>query len=226
VFSRYKEKYTLSNSVFISILFLFTYSSLQSQAFRQDVDALKLLDAKEKPRQGEILFIGSSSFVLWQDLKTSFPEKYIINRSFGGSTLLDQLNYEKELIYHHKPKQIVIYCGENDFAQDSSLKAKFLTERFITLFTHIRNSLPDTHITYVSMKPSPSRIHLMQKFRRGNNLIKKFLSIHQNTSFVDVFSLMLDAEGKPRKELFVEDMLHMNKQGYEIWTESLKSILK
>jgi len=37
---------------------------------------------------------------------------------------------------------------------------------------------------------------------------------------------MLDAEGKPRKELFVEDMLHMNKSGYEIWQKALEPVLK
>lgn len=37
---------------------------------------------------------------------------------------------------------------------------------------------------------------------------------------------MLDAEGKPRKELFVQDMLHMNKDGYKIWQQALEPYLK
>lgn len=212
----------------VTILFAFAMNkaAAQVQPFREEVDALIKLDLTEKPKQGEILFIGSSSFVMWKNLKESFPDKYVINRAFGGSTLLNQISYAKDLIFHHKPKQIVIYCGENDLAQDTTIKGKIVTERFMNLYKLIRDSLPDVHITYISMKPSPSRIHLLQKFRRGNNLIRKFLSTQQNTSFVDVFTLMLDDEGKPRKELFLEDMLHMNERGYEIWVQALKPVLK
>ena len=33
---------------------------------------------------------------------------------------------------------------------------------------------------------------------------------------------MLDADGQPRKDLFVADMLHMNAQGYAIWKEKIE----
>jgi lysophospholipase L1-like esterase len=36
---------------------------------------------------------------------------------------------------------------------------------------------------------------------------------------------MLDAQGKPRPELFRKDGLHMNAQGYAVWTEIIKPVL-
>jgi lysophospholipase L1-like esterase len=45
-------------------------------------------------------------------------------------------------------------------------------------------------------------------------------------TFVDVFTPMLDKEGKPRSELFIGDHLHMNKQGYDIWQQALDPYLK
>jgi hypothetical protein len=37
---------------------------------------------------------------------------------------------------------------------------------------------------------------------------------------------MLNADGKPRKELFGDDMLHMNNEGYRIWTDLIRPHLK
>jgi lysophospholipase L1-like esterase len=39
--------------------------------------------------------------------------------------------------------------------------------------------------------------------------------------FIDVFEAMLDSRGGPRAELFLADGLHMNRAGYELWTQLL-----
>jgi lysophospholipase L1-like esterase len=36
---------------------------------------------------------------------------------------------------------------------------------------------------------------------------------------------MLSKDGKSRPELFVKDMLHMNKQGYAIWENAVRPYL-
>ncbi len=43
---------------------------------------------------------------------------------------------------------------------------------------------------------------------------------------VDVWKPLLGKNKEPRKELFIEDQLHMNRQGYEMWIEILKPYLK
>jgi len=40
--------------------------------------------------------------------------------------------------------------------------------------------------------------------------------------YIDIFNPMLDAEAKPRAELFVEDKLHMNPSGYALWRGIIK----
>jgi lysophospholipase L1-like esterase len=37
---------------------------------------------------------------------------------------------------------------------------------------------------------------------------------------------MLGADARPRPELFVEDGLHMNSEGYRLWNEKLRPVLK
>src|SRR5258706_12550116 len=84
--------------------------------FAKEVAAFQKLDSAQAPPANPILFIGSSSFTFWSNLKESFPGYAILNRAFGGSTLEDQLFYFKEIVPKYHPKQIVIYCGENDLA--------------------------------------------------------------------------------------------------------------
>ncbi|HNK29797.1 MAG TPA: GDSL-type esterase/lipase family protein, partial [Ferruginibacter sp.] len=155
-----------------------------------------------------------------------FPQHSIINRGFGGSTLLDVTRYEADIIFPYKPKQIVIYCGENDIANDSTVTGAVVFERFKKLYDDIRLNLGKVPIVYVSMKPSPSRWHLREKQSDGNERIRKFLRKKKRRAvFVDVWPGMLGADGKPREELYIADKLHMNAGGYAIWQKLLEPLL-
>ena len=189
----------------------------QKPAFWDDIQAFKRQDSVSFPPKNAILFIGSSSFTMWKDVQQYFPSYTIINRGFGGSSLPDVIRYANDIILPYQPKQIVIYCGENDVAASDTVTGKLVFNRFKQLFTIIRNRYPKVKVTYVSMKPSPSRQLLLSKMINGNALIKKYLSSKKRTSYVDVYKEMIDDEGKPRPDLFLDDNLHMNKTGYAIW---------
>ena len=189
----------------------------QKPVFWDDIQAFKKQDSVSFPPKNAILFIGSSSFTMWKDVQQYFPSYTIINRGFGGSSLPDVIRYANDIILPYQPKQIVIYCGENDVAASDSVTGKLVYNRFKQLFTIIRNRYPKVKVTYVSMKPSPSRQLLLSKMISGNELIKKYLSSKKRTSYVDVYKEMIDDEGKPRPDLFLDDNLHMNKTGYAIW---------
>jgi lysophospholipase L1-like esterase len=197
----------------------------QAQPFYSDIQAFKKQDSVSFPPPNAILFIGSSSFTLWKDVQKDFPKYKIINRGFGGSTLLDQIRYVKDVVFPYKPKQIIIYCGENDLASSDTVSSNEVAKRFQKLFTLIRNKFPQVQISYISMKPSPSRQLLMPKMMKGNELIKKYLTTKKRTAFIDVYKEMIDDEGKPRPELFLDDNLHMNKAGYDIWKKKIEPYL-
>ena len=194
----------------------------QKPAFWDDIQAFKKQDSVSFPPKNDILFIGSSSFTMWKDVQQYFPSYSIINRGFGGSSLPDVIRYANDIILPYQPKQVVIYCGENDVAASDTVTAKLVFNRFKQLFTIIRNRYPKVKVTYVSMKPSPSRQLLLSKMINGNELIKKYLSSKKRTSYVDVYKEMIDDEGKPRSDLFLDDNLHMNKTGYAIWLKFIE----
>lgn len=200
-------------------------SCSQHKPFYNDIQAFKEADKVNPPPQNAIVFVGSSSFTIWKKVRDYFPGYPIINRGFGGSTLVDAIEYANDVVIPYHPKQVVIYSGENDVAT-GTVSAGEVFNRFKKFYRIIRDSLPETNIVYVSMKPSPSRKQFMPVMDSANNQIKNFLAKDSNAVFVDVYHRMLDASGNPRPELFGKDMLHMKREGYLIWQEALKPVLK
>ncbi|GGK82125.1 GDSL-type esterase/lipase family protein [Rufibacter glacialis] len=195
-------------------------ASAQAQtapAFWSNIQAFKKQDSVQAPPANPIVFVGSSSFTRWKDIHASFPGYPIVNRGFGGSTLVDVIRYTYEIILPYQPKQVVIYCGENDLASGDSITAEEAVPRFMTLFGMIRTNLPNARISFVSIKPSPSRAHIQGKVKEANQDIKRFLKKQKNTDYIDVYAPMLDAQGNMREELYVGDRLHMKPEGYSIW---------
>jgi len=211
------------------ILFLFLLASAvcaqQQPPFWNDIQAFKKQDSISPLPKNAILFVGSSSFTNWKDVQDYFTGYTIINRGFGGSSMPDVIRYADDIIFPYKPKQVVIYCGENDLAVSDTVTGELVYKRFMTLFEMIRKNLPNVPVVFVSLKPSLSRWHLRQKMMTANELIKDFLKKRSGTAFVDVYNKMLNAERTPIKEIFLKDSLHMNAKGYVIWQKSIKSYL-
>lgn len=180
-------------------------------------------DSIAMPPKNGILFVGSSSFTKWKNLESTFKEYNAINRGFGGSTLRLANDYIDHLVYPYQPRQVVIYSGENDIAQDKVSAVETLN-RFATFFTNIRNKYPFVPVMFVSIKESPSRKKFGETILHTNALIKNYLSNYSNTKYVDVNSKMLH-KGEPRPELFLQDMLHMKQAGYDIWIKEISPYL-
>ena len=212
---------------FSVLIFVFSSGILFAQPFKEDILKFKYQDSISFPPKNCILFVGSSSFTKWTFLQESFPAYPVVNRGFGGSTLLDVIYYSPQIILPYQPKQIIIYCGENDIALSDTVTAKTVFERFKTLFFLIRKKMPRVEIDYVSIKPSPSR---WKKYgwtmMQANQLIEGFLNYYPRTKFINVFNAMLKDDGSVRDDIFVSDSLHMNKDGYAIWTKIIEPYLK
>ena len=206
--------------------FTFAQDTKQPNPFQPEIDAFAKADKISMPDKGKILFAGSSSFRLWKDVNDYFPGKPILNRGFGGATLLDLIQYSKETIIQYKPKQIFIYCGENDIADNDTVKPKDVFNRFKQLYSILRTQLPaSTPIVFLSLKPSIARWSMHEKMAASNELIKSFIHTQKNIQFLDVYSKMLDTDGTPFKDIFIEDNLHMNANGYKIWQKLMAPLM-
>jgi lysophospholipase L1-like esterase len=214
----------MKKSIFLALLFTAFFSAIKAQQnlpYWNEVQGLKKKDSIKFPAPNQILMIGSSSFTKWTDVQDYFSSYPMLNRAFGGSSLPDLIRYRYDILYPYQPKQILIYCGENDFAANDTVSVPTVVNRFKTLFELLRARYSTIPVAYVSMKPSPSRLRLLPKYIEANAIIKDFLAGKPKTVFIDVYSKMLNADGSVMADIFVEDNLHMNAKGYAIWKKVL-----
>jgi lysophospholipase L1-like esterase len=220
-----RKFFPVAKRMLFILALIVTACQLQAQeGLWGEIKAFKKQDSLLPPPKNAILFVGSSSFRLWHDVQTAFPAYTIINRGFGGSTLPDVIQYADDIIFPYQPKEIVIYCGENDVSSSDTITSKTVFARFEKLFTLIRKKMPKVPVVFVAMKPSPSREKFHQKLVQANLLIKNYLARQSKTGYVDVYKLMME-NGKPNESLYVNDRLHMNAQGYAIWQKAIQPYL-
>jgi lysophospholipase L1-like esterase len=182
----------------------------------ESIAAFTAADLRQGVQPGGVLFLGSSSIRLWDDLETQFSAlPVVIKRGFGGAKLSDCVHYLDRLVIPYRPRLVLVYAGENDLADGGT--ADEVLRQFTALVDGVHDVLPQTRIAFISIKPSPTRLRLMPEIRRANALVSQYVASAPNTDFVDVFTPMLDGEGKPRRELFRADALHLNAKGYALW---------
>jgi lysophospholipase L1-like esterase len=201
-------------------------TSLYAQPFKQEILQFQKSDSIVMPPKGQIVFAGSSSFTKWKDVAMYFPGYPIINRGFGGATLVDLINYADEAIVQYQPSQVFIYCGENDMADVDTVSPATVLQRFKTLHTILLKKLPKaTKVFFVSLKPSVARWHLEPKFIEANKLIDAYIATQKNIQYLDVHTAMLDENKEVLKDIFIADKLHMNPKGYLIWQKQFAPYL-
>lgn len=187
-----------------------------SLRWEKDIAKFRAADAEEKPAEGGVVFVGSSSIKLW-DLPKYFPgrEEELINRGFGGSKIEDSVYYADQIVTPLKPRTVVFYAGDND------INAKYSPERVAADFqrftTKIHDELPETKVVFIAIKPSISRWKIVENVRAANRLIAEICAADERLVFVDVDGPMIGEDGTPDPKLFVKDGLHLSDAGYKLW---------
>lgn len=194
------------------------------ERWQKDIDAFVAQDAAHPPKPGGVVFVGSSSIRMWKTLAEDFPGLNVVNRGFGGSELADSVHYFEQLVVPHAPRVVVLYAGDNDLWSGKSPET--VLADFRAFCTKVHTTFPNTRVAYISVKPSPSRWKIHEKFARTNALIAEECDKDPRRVFIDIYTPMLDAEGQPRPELYLKDMLHMKPAGYEIWTRAVAPVIK
>jgi lysophospholipase L1-like esterase len=180
-------------------------------------------DCKNSFPSNAVLFVGSSSIRLWHTSKC-FPEIKVINRGFGGSHISDVNYFANRIVLPYKPKVIVLYAGDNDIAAGKSPQRVFDDFRAFARLVH--NSLPKTHIIFISIKPSLNRWAFWPLMKEANLKVKEYSEKDIRLTFVDISTVLLGLDGKSYTRLYLKDNLHLNSKGYKAWTKLLKPIIE
>lgn len=181
-------------------------------------------DSVTPPPPEPVLFVGSSSIRMWQSLPTDFAGLPVLNRGFGGSRMDDVLRYADRVVFRYRPRALVLYEGDNDL-EDGKTPARIAGE-VAEFLQRVRITLPRTRVVCLSVKPSPARWRLVEKMRETNALLEAIVARDTMATYVDVFTPMLGADGRPRPELFGPDSLHMTAAGYAVWRSAVAPALR
>ncbi|MDQ0069484.1 lysophospholipase L1-like esterase [Variovorax boronicumulans] len=193
--------------------------------WHNELAAFARADQERLPPPGGVVFVGSSTVRMWTRLAQDFARVPggVVNRGFGGSTLADCSLFARDLVVRYKPRQVVVYAGDNDLAEGRTPLQ--VLDSFARFANTVRAELPDARISFISVKPSPSREQLMPQIRETNHVISAYLNLLPNSEFIDIYTPMLGADGRPRMELFRGDRLHMTDEGYRLWHSVIASHL-
>jgi lysophospholipase L1-like esterase len=195
-----------------------------AERFRSAIDAFQTEHAQNPVPEGAIIATGSSSMRGWHgriiDDLSPLP---VIPRGFGGSNMYDVRYFLKELVLQYKPRAVMIYEGDNDAALGASTEQVML--HFAAIVDELHIKLPSTRIYVFAVKPSISRWEIWPTMAETNRQLKAFSEADPLVTYVDVASPMLGDDGKPIKSIFLDDMLHMNGEGYDIWRDAVRPVL-
>ena len=162
-----------------------------------------------------VLFVGSSSIVGWPTAER-FPGIPVINRGFGGSQISDVNHYVEQTVLKYAPDVVVFYAGNNDVEVGKPPQQVLEDYQQFVGAVHARKS--ETRIIYVSIHPSVARWARWPRMSETNELIRAYSATDPRLHYVDISRAMLGSDGRPMPQLFVEDGLHLQPAGYDIWT--------
>jgi len=200
-----------------------TVSDPDPKRFQSQIDQFLTSDQESLLPDSVVLFIGSSSIRLWE-LDRYFPDYNALNRGFGGAHISDMLHYFDVIINPYSVKAVVFYCGDNDIASGKTPDRVY--NDFLRIYDKIISLFPAVKFYYIPIKPSISRWDKWDKMNQTNHKILTLSKWNSALYYVNTATPMLQLEGSPTPELFVDDGLHLNAAGYELWTRILTDRLQ
>jgi len=191
------------------------------ERFAAAIAAFVAWDSKNSFPEDAFLFVGSSSIRLWSTAE-AFPDKPVINRGFGGSEISDVIHFYEQLIRPYAPRSIFLYAGDNDIGNGKPAAQVF--EDYRELVALVQADFPGATLVFISIKPSKDRWDKWPIMEEANRMVRDFASGHPNLEYADLATPLLDDDSKP-KDVYVEDGLHLNEEGYRLWQEALAPFL-
>lgn len=195
------------------------------ERFTDSIARFAASDQEQSPPKGAIVCVGSSSMRMWHPrIAEDLAGLTVIPRGFGGSQFTDVIYYLDELILKYEPRAVLVYEGDNDTGAGKTPQRILDDLKFLVEATRAR--LPDVRFYIISAKPSIDRWHLAARMQSANALMEDYCHATPGLTFIDLWPGMLGQDGQPLPDIYVEDQLHLNENGYDIWAAVIAPVLK
>ena len=193
--------------------------------YAADVEELAAKAAADQRKDIDVVFFGSSSIRLWNGLEEMMAPLSVVNRGYGGATVRDILvNYDK-LMAHYSPKAFVVFCDNDICGNEVDLTVSGVLDHYRLLFNRLDQDYPGVPVFFLSWKYSGLRAFMRDTQKLVNDVMADYASSNNQVTFVDVNATLLQPDGDINQSLFESDNLHINRDGYLLWTSVLKPLL-
>ena len=201
------------------------YRAEAVKRWEKEVEKLEARDEVENHPDDSILFVGSSSIRRWEAITTDMAPYHPIQRGFGGSKWSDVAVFAERLITPHKFRGVVFFVANDIVGGEGDKTPEQVARLFAYVLGKVREHNPTVPVFFIAVTPTPRRWKAWSQSKAANTAVRLVCNRSENTYFIGTESIFLDEAGKPRPELFVEDQLHQNRNGYILWAAAIKSHL-
>lgn len=193
--------------------------------WNETMESFAVMDAKSPPPERAIVLTGSSSIARWKDQAAeALAPLTVIPRGFGGSIMEDVLYHLDAVALKYKPRAILIYEGDNDTGSYFVPEEKIIAQ-FKDIVAKVHATLPETRIYVMSVKPSIARWEVWPVAQRVSANLKAVADADPLVHYIDAATPFLKPDGSVMTDIFIEDGLHLNDKGNEIWGRIIRSAL-
>ncbi|MEM9837237.1 MAG: GDSL-type esterase/lipase family protein [Bacteroidota bacterium] len=214
---------------FVLLVFVLTSSAFPSynttdirNRWEDEIAVFDQLNKQPQP-QNAILFYGSSSIRMWDDIEEDMSPYPVIRRGYGGAALHDAAHYARRVLTPLDYRALVIFVA-NDIWGTANDKSPAEMERLMDKIVQTsRRHRPGAPVFIIEVTHIPARAHLIEAWDAANAHLKAYANALDGVHFIPTRDLYLCAGDRVRAELFQADGIHQNESGYAIWKDRIKS---
>jgi len=193
--------------------------------WEEDIQVFDSLNAMERSDEETLLVTGSSSIRLWDSIHSDLAPFKVMQRGYGGARLTDFNHYVNRIIQHGPHKAILIFIANDIHGGEDDRTPQEVFLLFRTLVKQIRKNIGDSPVFWIEVTPAPSRWQVYPNTGEANDLIRDYCSMRSDLHFIETRNAFLNSSVVPDSSLFRDDMLHLNRDGYKLWTRIIKQSL-
>jgi lysophospholipase L1-like esterase len=181
--------------------------------------------AKEPIVTGKVIFLGNSITEMGNWRKAT-GDTTVINRGIGGDITYGILKRLDD-ITARQPSKVFLLCGINDIGKD--IPDVVIADNVVKIVKTIHAKCPQTQIYIESVLPlNPTMPNFPQHYDKEEHVLALNKLLQANAAaggytFVDIFHLFVDADGRLQSPLTYEG-LHVKAPAYDIWVAYLKKM--
>jgi lysophospholipase L1-like esterase len=174
---------------------------------------------------GKIIFLGNSITEMG-DWKKVTGDTTVINRGIGGDITFGVLKRLKD-ITDRQPSKVFLLIGINDIGKD--IPDPVIADNELKIVKEIHSKCRQTKIYVESVLPVNSTVnHFPQHYDKEEHVLalNKLLQANAaagNYTFVDIFHLFVDADGRLQAQYTYEG-LHVKPAAYVVWVDYLRKM--